>query len=96
MSKESRYSSSLFLPGVSLMPEDFAERLTVIKETAGLSWEGLAVCLGVDDRQVLRWRQGAEPCGGAMLALVRLATRVPEGLGELLNEDLAVTHGRKG
>jgi len=78
------------------MPDDFAKRLTVIKEAAGLSWEGLAVCLGVDERQVLRWRQGAEPCGGAMLALVRLATRVPEGLGELLNEDVAVTYwGRR-
>ncbi len=87
-----RQPSALFLPGISLMPEDFAERLTVLKEAAGLSWEGLAVCLGVDDRQVLRWRQGAEPCGGAMLALVRLATRVPEGLGELLNEELTVTY----
>ena len=95
MSSERQPSPPLFLPGVSLMPEDFADRLTVLKEATGLSWEGLAVCLGVDDRQVLRWRQGAEPCGGAMLALVRLATRMPEGLGELLNEDLAVTHGRR-
>lgn len=95
MSSERQSSPPLFLPGVSVMPEDFAERLTVLKEAAGLSWEGLAVCLGVDDRQVLRWRRGAEPCGGAMLALVRLATRVPEGLGELLREDVAVTRGRR-
>ena len=81
---------SLFLPGVSLLPEDFPERLTLLKEITGLSWEGLAVCLGVDMKQVLRWRNGAAPNGGAMLALVRLATLVPEGLGELLNEDLIV------
>ena len=83
-------AASLFLPGVSLLPEDFPERLTLLKEITGLSWEGLAVCLGVDMKQVLRWRNGAAPNGGAMLALVRLATLVPEGLGELLNEDLIV------
>ena len=30
------------------------------------------------------------PNGGAMLALVRLAIRSPEGLKELLNEDVIV------
>ena len=77
----------LFQPGYALLPADFPARLARLKEATGLSWEGLAVCLGVDSRQVLRWRQGTEPCGGAMLALVRLAQRVPGGLEQLLAED---------
>lgn len=85
-------SPHLFPPGVALLPEDFAERLTVIKEITGLSWAGMATCLGVDSRQILRWRRGEWPNGGAMLALVDLATRVPEGLSALLNEDRIVVY----
>ena len=79
-----------FPPGVALMPEDFAERLQAVRERTGLPWERMAVCMGVDPRQLWRWRQGASPGGGAMLSLVRFATRVPEGLGELLGEELIV------
>ena len=95
MSNGTQTPSALFQPGVSLLPEDFGERLNLLKEITGLSWEGLAVCLGVDIKQVLRWRNGAAPNGGAMLALVRLATPVPEGLGELLDEDVIVIHRRR-
>ena len=35
-------------PGCALIPEDFGRRLTLLKERAGLSWEGLATCIGVD------------------------------------------------
>lgn len=86
---------ALFQPGYALLPADFPARLGRLKESTGLSWEGLAVCLGVDSRQVLRWRQGTEPCGGAMLALVRLARRVPGGLEELLDGDHAASHWRR-
>ncbi len=79
-----------FRPGVALLPEDFAERLAAVKERSGLSWERMAVCMGVDPRQLWRWRRGASPGGGAMLALVRFATLVPGGLGELLGEELIV------
>ena len=80
-------------PGVALMPEDFPRRLTALKELTGLTWEGMADALGVDPRQLLRWRtQGGEPNGGAMLALVRLAVRVPGGLALLLDEDLTVIY----
>ena len=82
----------LFPPGVALLPEDFVDRLTAIKEITGLSWSGMASCLGVDSRQILRWRRGEWPNGGAMLSLVDLATRVPQGLGTLLNEDLIVVY----
>lgn len=84
-------------PGVALMPEDFREKLEVIKRLTGLSWEGLASAMGVDSRQLWRWRKrGGEPGGGAMLALVRLALRVPGGLALLLDEDVIVILGLTG
>ena len=78
-------------PGVALVPEDFSARLTAVRDLFDLNWEEMAVAMGVDPRQLLRWRQerGA-PNGGAMLSLVRLAIRSPQGLGELLDEDVIV------
>lgn len=78
-------------PGVALMPDDFPHRLTAVRDLLDLNWEEMAVAMGVDPRQLLRWRQerGA-PNGGAMLSLVRLAIRSPKGLGELLDEDVTV------
>ena len=78
-------------PGVALVPEDFRQKLEVIKRLTGLSWEGMASAMGVDSRQLWRWRKrGGEPGGGAMLALARLALRVPGGLALLLDEDVIV------
>ena len=86
-----KWVRSRFVPGVALIPEDFGHRLTLLKERARLSWEGLATCIGVDHRQLLRWRKkGAEPPGGAMLALVALAEQVPGGLDILMGRDLGV------
>lgn len=62
---------------------------------SGLSWERMAAAIGVDARQVHRWRRGTYPSGEAMLSLVRQATRVPGGLAELLGEDVLVTYGGK-
>ena len=92
MSRERTNPSPLFPPGVSLLPDDFAKRLVAVKEITGLTWEGMAVCLGVDPRQLKHWQDGGTPNGGAMLSLVDLATRVPEGLGTLLNQDLIVVY----
>lgn len=83
-------SEADFPPGVALLPEDFAERLEALRERTGLPWERMAVSMGVDPRQLWRWRQGASPGGGAMLSLVRFATRVPGGLAGLLDEELVV------
>ena len=78
-------------PGVALVPKDFRQKLEVIKRMTGLSWEGMASAMGVDSRQLWRWRKrGGEPGGGAMLALVRLALRVPGGLAALVDEDVIV------
>ena len=78
-------------PGVALLPEDFPKRLEAVRDLFGLNCEEMAVALGVDPRQLLRWRiKGGAPNGGAMLSLVRLAIRTPEGLAELLGEDVIV------
>ncbi len=74
--------------GTGVLPEDFARRLTRLKEASGLSWNGFADALGVDPKQLLRWRHGAEPCGGAMLSLIGLAARIPGGLEVALGEDV--------
>ncbi|MXY85723.1 MAG: hypothetical protein F4209_06135 [Chloroflexi bacterium] len=84
-----RQSGAELRPGVALLPEDFPARLAALKELTGLSWEGVATALGVDSRQLHRWRKGTAPNGEAMLSLVRLATQVPGGLDALLDEDLA-------
>ena len=94
MTSQRRPTDPPFSPGVALMPEDFPRRLTRLKEITGLSWEELATCLGVDMKQVHRWRQGGEPCGGAVLSLVMVATLVPEGLGKLLDDDRIVVYRR--
>ncbi len=73
--------------GNGVLPDDFARRLHLLKEATGLSWNGFAEALGVDPKQVLRWRHGSEPCGGAMLSLIRLAGRIPGGLELALGED---------
>ena len=96
MSRKRHVPSHLFPPAVSLLPEDFSDRLIALKEITGLTWEGMSVCLGVDPRQVRYWRDGGWPNGGAMLALVGLATRVPGGLAVLLNEDLVVVFRKRG
>ena len=79
-----------FGPGVALLPEDFPDRLAALKQLTGLSWEGMATAMGVDSRQLHRWRKGTAPSGAAMLALVRLATQVEGGLDTLLDEDQRV------
>ena len=54
MSRGRQLVRSRFVSGVALIPEDFGNRLTLLKEKASLSWEGLATCIGVDHRQLLR------------------------------------------
>ncbi len=87
MTREGRHRSIRFPPGVPIIPDDFSERLATIKEISGLSWEDMAVGIGGDSRQMLRWRRGCWPGGGAMLSLVRLASRLPGGLNILLKDD---------
>ena len=66
------------------VPEDFGARLDAFKEATDLTWEGLAACLGVDPRQLQRWRDGTKPSGDGFCALVLLAAHIPGGLHILL------------
>ena len=80
----SRQERLLLVPS---LPDDFPERLAGLKQMSGLSWEGMAAAMGVDCRQLHRWRRGTAPSGEAMLCLVRLASHVPDGLSQLLDDE---------
>lgn len=82
--------------GVALLPADFPDRLNAVKELSGMSWERMAAAMGVDSRQLHRWRQGTVPGGEGMLSLVRFATHVPGGLAELLGENASAEYQRNG
>ena len=84
MSQRRSLNPNELVPGDALLPPDFGERLQGLKQRSGLTWEAMAEALGVDSRQLGRWRHGVSPSGGAMLAL---AIRVPGGLSELLGEE---------
>lgn len=73
--------------GSGRLPRDFPRRLDRLKQARGLTWDELAEALGVEPKQVLRWRRGTEPCGGAYHALVELAHWIPGGLDILMGRD---------
>ena len=74
-----------------VFPEDFPQRLVRLKEVSGLSWRGMARALGVDPKQLRRWRRGVEPGGGAMLSLLRFASRVAGGVQILMGDGFQMT-----
>ena len=76
-----------YVPFDSLLPEDFAERLKRLREVSGLTWSGMARALGVSHKQIYRWRDGVEPCGGAMHSLYLFADQLPGGLDILMGKD---------
>ena len=74
----------LFSPAVVMYPDDFGERLVHLKSATGLSWNRFAECIGIDPRQLQRWREGTVPGGQAMFALFLLASHIPGGVRVLL------------
>lgn len=69
----------------SLVLPNLPAWLEWVKEVTGYSDHTLAICLGVDARQVERWRNdGVVPSGGAMAAIVLLAERIPGAYDRLL------------
>ena len=44
----------------------------------------MAACMGVDPRQLRRWRRGTRPSGDGLFALLTLAARFPGGVHMLL------------
>ena len=79
-----------------VLPKDFLKRADRLKKDSGLTWNGFAQALGVDRRQVNRWRRGTEPCGGAMLSIVRFASGIPGGMEILLGEGFQMTFFEEG
>ena len=74
--------------GVTFLPEDFCERLEHFKEVSDLPWDAMAACMGVDPRQLRRWRQGTRPSGDGLFALLTLAARYPGGVHMLLGVNI--------
>ncbi len=70
------------------LPDDFVDRLECLKRVSGLTWDGMANCMGVDPRQIRRWRHGTKPCGDTLFALLTLAARFPGGVRILLGVDI--------
>jgi len=70
-----------------VLPEDFGRRLERLKELSGLSWRALGRMLGVDPKRLGQWRNGVEPCGGAMHSIHRFASRMPGGWAIIMGED---------
>ena len=62
-----------------VLPEDFGQRLERLKEASGLSWRGMAKALGVDPKQLLRWRKPSawtpSSCSGGARASSRAGER---------------------
>ena len=73
------------------LPEDFPQRLCRLRERSGLTWTDFAEAVGADPKQVLRWRHGAHPCGGALHSLLRVAGRIPGGVKLIMGEDFELT-----
>ncbi len=70
-----------------VLPADFPRRLHILRERSGFNWNGFAEAVGADPKQVLRWRHGAEPCGGALHSLLRFARHIPGGVELIMGED---------
>ena len=71
------------LPFESLLPKDFADRL---REASGF-----AAAIGVDYKQMYKWRKGTEPSGGALHSLYLFACRIPGGLQILMGDGFQMT-----
>ena len=68
-----RRQQHLYRTEPARFPTDFPVRLAEFGDVAGLSWRELARLLRVNVRTVHRWRRGARPDAGHMLALLELA-----------------------
>ena len=80
-----------YVPFFSLLPDDFPERLERLREASGLTWSGMARALGVSHKQIYRWRNGVEPCGGAIHSLYLFADGIPGGLAILMGKERRTT-----
>lgn len=92
--KRSSYPPPHLFVDAAPVVSDLPARLTRLKQALGLPWDGLAACLGVDPRQLQRWRKGTLPNGFAMASLFLLADRIPGGAAILRDDDSVAPDGR--
>ena len=78
---------------MTFLPQDFAQRLKHFKAASGLTWDAMAACMGVDPRQLRRWRRGTRPSGDGLFALLTLAARFPGGVHMLLGVSVLLPEG---
>ncbi len=76
------------LLGGTFLPTDFPERLEHFKEASDLTWDAMAACMGVDPRQLRRWRHGTRPSGDGLFALLTLASQFRGGVHMLLGVNI--------
>ena len=72
-------------------PADFPQRLDAFRQAAGFSWRGLSRQLKVNSRTVRRWKAGAAPGSGHLVALFSLAAGM--GLLHLLLPEVGEQEG---
>ena len=77
----------LMLFGADL-PDDFPDRIELLRQKTGLSREAFAHCLNVDPRQLRKWMKGSRPGPDGLFALFTMAERLPDGLPLLLHGNL--------
>ena len=76
-----------------VLPPDFPERLELLKEASGLTWNAFADAIGIDKKRVHRWRRPkkdgkkpVKPDSGGFCALVKIAALIPGGLDILMGD----------
>ncbi len=76
-----------------VLPGDFPERLELLKEASGLTWNAFADAIGIDKKRVHRWRRPkkdgnkpVKPDSGGFYALVKIAALIPGGLDILMGD----------
>ena len=61
-------------PAMTSFPDDFPLRLERFKEASGMSWRTLARRMGVEPRDLRRWRSGTRPSAQHLFALLHVAS----------------------
>lgn len=63
-----------YRPTGAHFPDDFPQRLELLRAASSLTWRALARELGMSVRSLYRWRAGTRPDAAHMLAIVEFAT----------------------
>ena len=81
----------------AVLPKDFGKRIVRLKKASKFTWNGMAQAIGIDPKSLLRWaHQGVEPSGGAMLSILRFASRIPGGVEILMGKGVQLSFLEQG